>query len=34
MTLTLVDTNKRLVFEFSEINHKGLGPMVVQLDLR
>jgi len=25
MTLTLVDINERLVFDFSKINHKGLG---------
>ena len=31
MTMVLIDINKWLVSEFSEINDAGLGPIVVQL---
>jgi len=29
MTMGLIDINERLVSEFSEMNHKGLGLIVV-----
>jgi len=29
MTIALIDINERLVANFFEMNHKGLGPMVV-----
>jgi len=29
MTMTLIDINERFVSDFSEMNHKGLGPIVV-----
>jgi len=33
MMTVLIDVNERLVFDFFEMNHKGLRPIVVQLDL-
>jgi len=29
MTTTLIDINEGLVFDFPEMNHKGLEPIVV-----
>jgi len=29
--MTLIDINERVVSDFSEMNHKGLGPMVARL---
>jgi len=34
MTVVLIDINERLVFDFSMMNHKSLGLIVVQLGSR
>ena len=31
MPVALIDVNERLASDFSEMNHKGVGPIVVPL---
>jgi len=34
MTIFLININERLISDFSNMNHKGLGPIVAWLDSR
>jgi len=34
VTKALIDINKLLVFDFSDMNHNSLGPIVVRLGTR
>ena len=31
MTMALIDIHERLIFDFSKMNHKALGSLLVQL---